>query len=150
MRIHDEIATLIALEPHGTPEAIASRVIDRVTKADLIPLIAAEVAHAQRAQARGTERAAFRETFAASTSKPPRAVPEGLRSLFATPFRLGDGSEVNWLTATVDDHRQRIDHLSKIREGLDRTIDQHREAIAIIESAGARCLADVTEVRVAA
>lgn len=127
------------------PADLAADIVAKVTKADLVPLVEAEIRSTRRHTARGQERKAFREAFNASKEKPARVIPEGLRSLFATPFALGDGTEVNWLLATSDQHRERIAKLSKLRDGLDRTISQHREAVTLIEEAGVSCLADLTE-----
>ena len=40
---------------------------------------------------------------------------------------------------------QRVAYLEKIRDGIDQTIDRHREAIRLIEQAGVTCLAELEE-----
>lgn len=147
MTIRDVIRQEAESAINTDPLTVAAAVLAKVTKADLLDLLAEEVKAVQRAAARSTERRAFRDVFIKTVDRPRAQVSDGLRSLFATPFHLGNGEEVNWLTASVEQHRQRIEHLSKIRAGLDRTIAQHEEAITLIEQAGASCLADITEVR---
>lgn len=61
-------------------------------------------------------------------------------------FALGDGRYVLWGEATVDDHRQRIDMLAKLRLGLERTIAAHEDAVAQILAADVKCLNDLAEV----
>lgn len=57
---------------------------------------------------------------------------------------------VLWGDATVDDHRGRIDFLSKLRNGIDETIERHQEAIDLLVATGARCLNEATTTAVAA
>lgn len=146
MSVQQVIAYLVEQDPHGNPTVLAERVLARSTKADLLPLVAAEVQAEQRHRVRQVERRAFREVFeqaSASTAERRASIAPGLRRLFDTPFALGDGSRVDWLKATADEHRQRIASLAKIRDGLDRTIVQHEEAVRMIEGAGVHCLADL-------
>jgi len=50
---------------------------------------------------------------------------------------------VTWGQATVEQHRLRIDFLERMRAGICQTIDQHTEAIALIEENKAQCLDEV-------
>jgi len=143
MSLRAEIERALSSEPMGDAETLAATVVGKVAKAELVPLVAQVIRDAQRSSARTQERQAFREAFQAKANQPRPVLPDGLRSLFATPFRLGDGTEVRWLKATVGEHRQRIELLTKLRGGIDRTIAQHQDAVALIEDAGVTCLDDL-------
>lgn len=59
-------------------------------------------------------------------------------------FATGRGGYVLWETATVEDHRSRIEMLERLRSGLKTTIDRHKAAIELINAnPGATCLIDV-------
>lgn len=63
--------------------------------------------------------------------------------LLAASFALGDNSEATWGEATVEQHQQRLDMLIKHAAGTVDTATRHRAAIAMIQAAGATCLAEV-------
>lgn len=64
--------------------------------------------------------------------------------LLATHFALGDGTRVTWGSATVEQHRQRIEMLAAMASGTVETAARHQSAIAMLEAAGAASLADLT------
>lgn len=70
---------------------------------------------------------------------------ETTRELLSTVFALGDGTEVTWGTATIEQHKQRIEMLTKNAAGIVETASRHTAAVRMIEEAGATCLADLAE-----
>lgn len=68
---------------------------------------------------------------------------ETTRELLTTVFALGDGTETTWGDATVDQHGQRIELLTKNAAGIMETAARHQVAIRMIEEAGVKCLADL-------
>lgn len=52
---------------------------------------------------------------------------------------------VTWAKATVQDHRDRIAYLNKLRNGIRRSVGKHAEAIEVITKAGVSCLAELDE-----
>lgn len=134
--------------PDGDPHDIAKRIRRRVPAEDILNLIAREVEWTQRGIARLVEQqgmAAFRSRFASTPLPPLPGVDDGLRALFRSTFHLGDGTSVTWGDATIEQHEQRIAFLSIQRDGITRTIDQHREAIRAIQAAGTSCLNDLQD-----
>ena len=73
-----------------------------------------------------------------------RSDPGGERAaLMLESFALGDGRRVLWGAATIADHEERIAWLVKLADGIEATIDRHRETVATLRSAGVSCLNDL-------
>jgi len=130
--------------PNDDPRAIAHTLLDTLTRDDLIALLADEIAGQQRMRVCGIERREF--------APPPR--PAGVPEDFAPrldPFAalrgeriaLGNGQQVEWHLATVEQHAERVAMLDRMRQGLGRTIERHQLAIRLIRDAGVSCLADL-------
>lgn len=143
------MATIAELTEHhlqnGTvdPYDLAARIIPEVNPEELVPLLAAHIGHIIRNRTRDNERAAFRATVASNETAVVVARPDtgpDFRLLAAERFAMGNGEKVQWLKATADDHRARIVYLSKMRDGIDDSIEQHRDALRIIETAGVNTL----------
>ena len=94
----------------------------------------------QRDVTRRAEVAAFAHDIAARPA--PATITANLAGL---RFALGKRESVQWLDATVEDHRQRIALLSRIRAGIDQTVQRHEEAVRQITEAGVTCLRDIVE-----
>jgi len=133
------------------PNAICAALFGKVVKADLRPLLLEEIKHHQRERVRDVE---CRNLLA--HAKPPpigdldfvpdnRAI-EYFRELLGERVQLGDGRATTWGAATLAQHRIRIEMLSKQRDGLDRSIDRHLAAVAILEQTGAPCLQELATV----
>lgn len=140
MGLHTEIDKIATEHPDAEPRELAATLIRRLKRTDLIDLLADEIAHRQRANARDVERTAFNTKFATNTRTAPTATPNAYRALFAATFSLGDRTTVTWGDATRDDHLRRIAMLEKLRDGIDRTINQHRQAVRLIDQHGVNCL----------
>lgn len=134
------------------------------------PLIAAEVARVRRQRVLSVEKAAvvpspdFRSDHASvdtqnhigGAESPTRQRGTGrtvqvvggfnpdpeVRRLLNETFALGDGSKVRWGQATRAEHSQRIIMLTKQSAGIEATAERHRNAIAMLDFAGAVCLDD--------
>jgi len=65
--------------------------------------------------------------------------------LLNTQIALGDGTMVTWGTATVEQHRQRIEMLAKNASGIVETAARHGSAIAMITDANATCLNELKD-----
>ena len=133
--------------PDGDPHDIARRIRRKVSAEDMLRLLAREVEWTQRGLARIVEHEAmmaFRARFAESLPPLPGVDP-GLRALFRSAFSLGDGTSVTWGAATIEQHEQRIAFLELQRNGINRTIAQHQDAIRLITEAGTTCLDDLGE-----
>jgi hypothetical protein len=139
------IRGLVEQYPDGDSRVLARKLLEQLDHEELITVIAEEIEHHQRAIARHTERASFLQAL--SPHSTVAAMIAGDRgewaALLATPFRLGDREQVVWGRASVEQHEQRIALLTKLRDGLDRTIAFHREAITLITDAGVTCLDEV-------
>lgn len=60
---------------------------------------------------------------------------EVTEELLSTRFALGDGTMVTWGTATISQHRQRIEMLAKNAAGIVETAGRHKAAIYMCEEA---------------
>ena len=145
MDLREAIHVAVESDPNGDPLVLAGSVLSKVTKADLLGLVATEIRIAQRTAVRNAERQVFRALFDNKPRGSRPVPPPSLRRLFKTPFAIGDGSRVNWLDATVEQHEERIARLAEMRNGLDRTIAQHVEAVRLIKEAGVSCLAELPD-----
>lgn len=134
-----------------------------------LDLLRVAVEHEQRAYTRATEHTAFRAFFAERPALSPvsgqrtltiepspagRTLQDAARAHLAEMLRtriaLGDGVEVEWGRATVEQHEQRVAMLQKIRDGISNTIERHMTAIRLIRQAGVSCLAEIAGEPVAA
>lgn len=151
-----KINEVAAANPGSDPKVLAAELRQGLTTEDFDRLLSIEIAHAQRRIASETEKESFKESLRERWPSPeemsdgPGVDPHSpvdplapFRKLFGASFRLGDGNEVAWETATRQDHETRIAMLTKLRDGLDRTIERHWEAIRCIDGAGVTCLAEI-------
>jgi hypothetical protein len=63
--------------------------------------------------------------------------------LLGTSFALGNGTEVGWGEATVDQHRQYVQMLAGLATGTMQTASRHQAAIRMCEEAEVDCLNDL-------
>lgn len=130
--------------PHEDPEVLAERALLKLRKVQIIPLVAEHLARLQRLIAHENEVRAFTEVFRRNRGAVamPMIVPTNdlFRDLFLQRFSVGDGREVTWGDATVEDHEARIAFLELQARGLMDTVERHRASIALITAAGATCL----------
>ena len=130
-------------EPDTTASAItADLMLNARQREALWPLILAECELVERGRVRRVEQAA---------RVGRKSDPTGERAaLMAESFALGDGRRVLWGEATIADHEARIAMLTKLRGGIDATIERHRQTIELLRTAGVSCLNDCQPVEVAA
>jgi hypothetical protein len=63
--------------------------------------------------------------------------------LLDTVFATGDGTRVSWREATVAQHEDRIDMLTKMIAGTSETAAMHMRAVEMIKDAGVDCLGQI-------
>lgn len=141
--IRQNITALLREHPDWDDAQIATAaVLSAATLAELqelvLPLVEHHTGHARRGMVRTVERKAF------GTRKSEDPAGERKRLLDQGFFVPGRGL-ILWGSATVEDHRARMDYLAGMRRSIDETIDQHRRAIDVIKKAGVKCLYDVAE-----
>lgn len=150
-RIEQVIAAALKQDPSLSDEQISQSIFERVRKAELLPLLTAEVRRQRRSIVLPEEREFFAK-FAETKVNPERhevkraeVSAAWLRAgaLLRKQFALGDGERVEWGRATVQQHEARIAYLTKMRDGIGATITEHRNAIALIQESGVECLDDV-------
>lgn len=145
--VREVISEIVAANPNGSIHDLALIVYDKVTKAEMLPLLEDAVLFARRNRTRATEHritTGFLRQF--GSSLPTVDAPDmqvAFRRLLHQSVRLGDGQETTWGKATVEEHLQRLEMLRAKRAGLDRTIRFHEQAVELLESTGASCLLDV-------
>ena len=151
MKLNEAIDETIEAAPTASPTKLAEMVLRLVTKNDLAPLLVDHLASMQRDRTRETEREAFRTLMDREYPEPISMpdIPAGTASMTLSRlaqerFVLADGTVVDWLKATVDDHLSRISYLRSIQarynQGVDATVGRHETSIDAITEAGVTCL----------
>jgi len=141
-----KIRKTIEDNPGSDALGLAEQILDTLERGELIELLTHEIAHRQRENVRDIEHQAFKDFFAVAGEKSQDVQIEGslnFKKLFSSSFSLGNGEKIDFATATIEQHQQRIAMLTKLREGLDRTIEIHRKSIQLIEENGVGCLAEI-------
>lgn len=153
MTLSARIRTAIDDKPGSSHEEIAAAVSAALLDDDdlaaiLFELVLERVKGVRRAEVRSIEHQLGRPLLARHKNKAPMAklVDASERPrLLSQYFDVGDGSSVTWGSATPDQHRLRIGMLTKTRDGITASINLHRDALALIESAGVACLNDLPD-----
>ncbi len=156
-----------------TAEEAAEAVLDRPDLREIVlPVLVAEARHIIRFDTRRAEaelRLAWQQERSAgamlvtrSRVRPPsQTTPSGssvvsqpnhpatprvvspYQALAGRAFWLPDGTYVNWLEATPEQHRARAGWLRQDVQHVVAKAELHEEAARRIEAAGVRCLADL-------
>lgn len=142
------VRNIVASDPKGDPRKLAREVLKQLPQTELIKILAHLVVNEQRLVVLAQEREVF-ESFVnrTATSLARKRImdssADSFRALLQSPFAIGDGQKVTWGQATIEQHQRRVMYLQKLRDGIDRTIEQHQAAIALLESSAASCLDDL-------
>lgn len=154
-RVFPDIYARIRREVDESPvdraaDEVARNILRIVSKEDLSPLIVDEINRLRRMRVRGMERGVFARLDAIAPLVALPAVSmsakdrvDQLRSILRESFALGDGSNVTWGEATLEQHRERIRVLQDQRNGIDKTLGHHARAVSILIETGASCLDEV-------
>ena len=137
--IREKAVGAMSIDPVMLAQELCGSLSRNERAAWLIELTADAIRSAQRQSAHRVEMTAFSQSRTAGEDE----LRARMRDLFSTPIALGENESALWGSATVEQHRQRIAMLSKIRDGIDSTIRRHTQAIEIIEDAGVTCLNEV-------
>lgn len=121
----------------------------RLARAVLYPLVLAHVDAVLRTRVRITE-AEVIPSIRKHGARVFRPALDRKAMYLRMKFALGDGTEVTWGDATVDQHLARIAMLERQVAGVSQTIERHRYAVDAIRKAGVSCLADLPNEEVAA
>ena len=129
------------MEVEGEPESTAGRIAEALglnaTQREVLwPLLVGYCATVERGRVRAVEHRAGR--IATRTAE--------REALLAETFALPDGRRVAWGAATVADHEERMAMLTALRDGIDGTIERHRQAIAELVKLKVSCLYDLESV----
>lgn len=146
MTINDLIRQAHEAAPEAEDEDLAEALLAKLTKRELLPLLVERVQNIRRNIVRGIEADAFKALVGdESRTAAVVATSERFDALFKAGFSLGDGFMRRWGEATVAEHHCRIAFLSGQVDGLNRTIQRHRDAIEVIEGAGVTCLNEIRD-----
>jgi hypothetical protein len=114
-----------------------------------VSMVADRIENIRRGVVRAVEAQIADSIMAGVQLRDPVRLPAPALDVFADlmsqPFRLGNGTSVLWGEATLEQHEQRIAMLTKTRDGLNRTIERHAEAVQLLRTSGAPCLAALQE-----
>ncbi len=151
----DKLTDLIhaneADDPTDTANAVCAAVGLPTKWRDLFfDLLRDECRRRMRVDARSAEASSWGGAHTRPDTHPGNGSPREDRTTYlSTRFATGDGRFVLWGEATIDDHRMRMEMLTRLRNGLDATIARHQSAIDLLVESGARCLNDLGEVAAA-
>jgi hypothetical protein len=131
----------------GDPKADARRLFRALSVpkewADLFRvLVVDEFRDAARQQVLAAERGQNNPETHGRHAPPAADIPNDRTRYLSERFYNG-AVYVVWGEATLTDHQCRIEYLSLMRDGIEATIDRHREAVAEIVAAGVTCLNDL-------
>lgn len=149
MKVIQTIQEVLDEHPDDDVTELAKTVIARCTKADLLYLVIRAINDEMRDRDRYVEQQAFKvplqfNNAAWSVPSPVELSSlDSFKALYKTTIRLGDGTATTWGRATLGQHEQRIAMLTVLRNGLNRTIERHQEAVQILRATGAPCLEEV-------
>lgn len=147
----ETLSEWVEANPNQDAQTLASKIIDKLPTEELVRLVAEEIDHIRRMKARVAEAEAFR-SFRPSI-KPGRVERKqhinagAFRAVIGSTFKVGNGVEVSWGQATIEQHEQRVAMLERMRNGLDDTIRNHKATIAAMRDAGVNCLDDLLALR---
>lgn len=143
--------TIAAVDPLCTDERLAMMVAQRFAtfkayREATWPLLVDEIRRRRRLadfNEQPVARAALRQVRieGAIPSDPTEERTEWLRMRLLVPGR----EAVLFVDATVEDHQARIAYLLSLRNGIDSSIELHRQAIEIIEQRHVSRLSDLQE-----
>lgn len=144
MSLSEVISKRLDENPDAESLELARAILDDNDRDVLITALVEEIEKVRRNRVRGVERTAFAQFFksAQPIDNPPEVLTE-LRRVFSERFSLGGGIDVLWGKATIEQHRLRIAMLTRLRSGIDQTIERHVEAIRLIEAHNATCLDEI-------
>lgn len=147
MSLAQEINTALdSFSEDADPIEVARFILKQLPRTQLLALLAEEVAHCQRHRARAVEVAAFERQFSGEGGRVELTFGNEFKKVLESPVRLGNGEDgLTFGALTIEQHRQRVQMLTKLRSGLDATISRHETAITMIEQAGVSCLNDIRD-----
>lgn len=146
MKLSELIAESLDKYPDLESADVAAKMLDEIERPHMISALADEISNVRRNRTRQIERTAFLQLI--GVDKRIETSPEmiaSLRKVFAERFSLGAHEWVEWGKATIEQHRLRIAMLERLRDGIDETIERHREAIRLIEQHNATCLDEIDQ-----
>jgi hypothetical protein len=151
MTAHDEIIEAVGDRWGTDPHDLADQIAAGLSHGAMVYALGCLLSNIQRVNARKVEDEVFRAATATTVPKgigPGRqvkldAVRAQFAPLFKTQIAVGDGHTVTWGSATVAQHRMRIAMLEGKIGGLSMTVQRHKMAISLIESAGVTCLEEI-------
>lgn len=152
MKLNEAIEQALETNPAASNHDIARAALEAVPKGELLALLVDHVTHLRRHRTRDAERAAFEHLNNRANHTPislpqpqTRTASSMLSQLAKERFSLGNGSTANWLTATREDHKQRLEFLQKQVDGKLATMERHREALRLMDATGTDTLGDALQ-----
>lgn len=134
------LSQLIDQHATGDPDATAAAVFDALRCPDKWRELFYGVV---RDECRRRYRSTVREFEGQSMTDAPSGIASGSRTAYLAERFYNGTKYVEWGTATVEDHLNRITYLTMLRGGIDVTIARHEQAVAEITAAGVACLAEI-------
>lgn len=146
MSVSKLIAEFCEKYPDADAVDVSRKILEEVDTDALAGVLADEVDGYRRNRVRAVERTAFAQFFRAeSRADSSPSTVENLKAVFSQKFAIGNNVEIEWGRATIAQHKTRIAMLTKLRSGIDQTIERHQEAIRLIEAHNATCLDEIEQ-----
>ena len=138
-----EEALRSAIKSGKTPEKATDYVLSKARKVDLATFVRPVVLMRARNYLRGETRAIEQEVdHRIADGEDPISVR---RKLAQSSFALPDGTYVDWLDATAEQHRARAGWSRHQSSSLVADAERHEAAASAITTAGVSCLRDLEE-----
>lgn len=144
MTLHADMTKFRDEHPDMSAEHLAAAFLPHVTKAALLPLITDAFWHIERREVRLIEARVARQALESTVFRPRDHVDDSaIKDLLDRAYRWQTGEERTLRYMTREQHEARIAMLLATRNGIDRAVEVHREAIRLIDANGVDCLADL-------
>lgn len=143
-----------AVENGATPEDAYDSAVKGVRKDQLADHFRAvgvdEARHLRRQASRRVENHVFGDRGRSFTREEQPRREVDVRALLArSTWSRRDGTVVSWLTATRQDHRDRIAHQEELIGHLQDDVDRHRHVLKVLEQADVETLNELSPEQIA-
>lgn len=149
MNLRAEIRKFADAHDGRLPEELAEMFLRTCEKGDLLPLVCDEFKRNERTNVRLAEIESLRGLERRTLVSVSVALEE-FADLLDKPYRIGDGHARLFGKLTAEEHRVRIEMLRMQLSGLERDIELHESAIALLEEQGVSCLDDIVAAQLVA
>jgi len=142
MSIRLRLQDFVRGNPGVDARILAKKALRKITRLEILGLLIIEIRHQQRLETHKKEETSALDLIL--TGRSPASVSQVRDFLHAT-FSLGDGRQVTWGEATIEEHQTRIENLQKHVKAVSETILRHEKAVRRLKKHKVTCLNELGE-----